>query len=290
MAPSEALTLVVLGPDDAPDGLALSDAAGWNQTAEDWRFFVRQGRVFGLRAADNGRLVATAAALPYDSGVGQVVGNGVGGGIGWISMVLVAAEWRHQGLASSLMGHCIAHLRALGATPVLDATPAGQPAYAKLGFQAGFALSRWEGTLAHGPSMPTAGAVNAQAIARLDAQANGFDRRTLLTDFLQRPGTRARVAADGNGFVLARQGRRATQLGPLVAGDEASALSLLQAAFAELSGPVFLDVPERWTVLTAWLAQHGFARQRSFARMALGPAPIASVHDRLFVVAGPEFG
>ena len=131
MAPSEALTLVVLGPDDAPDGLALSDAAGWNQTAEDWRFFVRQGRVFGLRAADDGRLVATAAALPY--------GGSVGGGIGWISMVLVAAERRHQGLATSLMGHCIAHLRALGATPVLDATPAGQPAYAKPASKPSFA-------------------------------------------------------------------------------------------------------------------------------------------------------
>ena len=43
MAPSEALTLVVLGPADAPDGLALSEAAGWNQTAEDWRLFSRTG-------------------------------------------------------------------------------------------------------------------------------------------------------------------------------------------------------------------------------------------------------
>ena len=286
MAPSEALTLVVLGPDDAPDGLALSDAAGWNQIAGDWRFFVRHGRVFGLRAADNGHLVATAAALPY----GNVVGNGVGGGIGWISMVLVATEWRHQGLATSLMGHCIAHLRALGVTPVLDATPAGQPAYAKLGFEAGFALSRWEGTLAPGPAMPITGAVDAAAIARLDAQANGFDRSALLADFLRRPGTRARTAADGTGFVLARQGRRATQVGPLVVGDEPSALSLLQAAFAELSGPVFLDVPERWTALTAWLQRNGFTRQRSFARMALGNASIASAPQRLFVVAGPEFG
>lgn len=282
MAPSEALTLVVLGPDDAPDGLALSDAAGWNQTAEDWRFFVRRGRVFGLRAADNGRLVATAAALPY--------GGGRGGGIGWISMVLVATEWRHQGLATSLMGHCIAHLRALGATPVLDATPAGQPAYAKLGFEAGFALSRWEGTLSTTPSASAAATADADAIARLDTLANGCDRRALLADFLQRPGTRARMAADGTGFALARQGRRATQVGPLVAADEASALSLLQATFADLGGPVFLDVPERWTALTAWLQQNGFARQRSFARMALGAAPIASVNDRLFVVAGPEFG
>ena len=61
-------------------------------------------------------------------------------------------------------------------------------------------------------------------------------------------------------------------------------------ALADLRGPVFLDVPERWTALTAWLQHNGFVRQRGFARMALGAAPIAAVHPRLFVVAGPEFG
>ena len=40
----------------------------------------------------------------------------------------------------------------------------------------------------------------------------------------------------------------------------------------------------------AWLQHNGFVRQRGFARMALGAAPIAAVHPRLFVVAGPEFG
>lgn len=278
MAPSEALSLLVLGPADAPDGLALSDAAGWNQTAEDWRLFLRQGRVFGLRENEANRLVATAAALPY------------AGGLGWVSMVLVAPEWRHQGLATQLMGHCIAHLRALGATPVLDATPAGQPAYARLGFQAGFALARWEGTLPSAPPAPGTGLADAITIARLDGLANGCDRGVMLVDFLRRAGTRAWVAPPGNAFVLAREGLRATQVGPLVAPDPASALSLLQRALAALRGPVFLDVPERWTALTAWLQDHGFARQRSFARMALGAAPIASVNDRLFVLAGPEFG
>lgn len=278
MALSEALTLVILGLDDVPDGLALSDAAGWNQTADDWRLFVREGRVFGLREDGTDRLVATAAALPY------------GGGLGWVSMVLVAPAWRHQGLATALMEHCVVHLRALNATPVLDATPAGQPAYARLGFEAGFALARWEGTVSAGPAARSTGQANPAAVLRLDALANGCDRGFLLADFLQRSGSHACMAPGNTGFVVAREGRRATQLGPVVAEDETSALSLLQAALAELRGPVFLDVPERWTSLVAWLEQNGFARQRSFARMALGAAPIASVNDRLFVLAGPEFG
>jgi GNAT superfamily N-acetyltransferase len=278
MALSEALTLVTLGLDDVPDGLALSDAAGWNQTTDDWRLFVREGRVFGLREGGAGRLVATAAALPY------------GGGLGWVSMVLVAPAWRHQGLATALMEHCLTHLRALNATPVLDATPAGQPAYARLGFAAGFALARWEATVSAGPAARSTGQANPAVVLRLDALANGCDRGFLLADFLQRFGSHAWMAPGNTGFVIAREGRRATQLGPLVAADEASALSLLQAALAELRGRVFLDVPERWTSLVAWLEQNGFSRQRSFARMALGAAPIASVNDRLFVLAGPEFG
>lgn len=277
MAPSEALTSVILGPADVPEGLALSDAAGWNQTADDWRLFITQGRVFGLRDGDAGPLVATAAALPYE------------GGIGWVSMVLVNAAWRHQGLATALMARCVAHLRTLGATPVLDATPAGQQAYLRIGFEDGFALARWEGTVAapEGHATPAADAAVVQA---LDAQANGCGRGFLLADFLQRAGTRAHLSPARTGFVIAREGRRATQIGPLVAEDESSALSLLQAALAGVSGRVFLDVPDRWAALRAWMEQAGFTRQRAFVRMSLGAAPIASVNDRLFVLAGPEFG
>ena len=277
MAPSEALTSVILGPADVPEGLALSDAAGWNQTADDWRLFITQGRVFGLRDGDAGPLVATAAALPYE------------GGIGWVSMVLVNAAWRHQGLATALMARCVAHLRTLGATPVLDATPAGQQAYLRIGFEDGFALARWEGTVA-APEASAAPAADAAVVQALDAQANGCGRGFLLADFLQRAGTRAHLSPARTGFVIAREGRRATQIGPLVADDENAALSLLQAALSGLSGRVFLDVPERWAALRAWLEQAGFARQRSFVRMSLGAAPIASVNDRLFVLAGPEFG
>ena len=277
MALSEALSAHTLGPDDAAQGLALSDAAGWNQTADDWRLFARHGRVFALRDGDAGPLVATAAALPY------------GGGIGWISMVLVTPAWQHQGLASALMQRCIAQLRSLKATPVLDATPAGAAAYARLGFQPGFALARWQGRGTAAVQVPVAAAADPVRIGALDRAAIGFDRALLFNDFLSRPGTRAWFAPDGDGFVLAREGRRATQLGPLVARDEATALALLQDALAALHGPVFLDLPERWSALAQSLQAQGFTRQRGFVRMALGAAPIATTPERLFVLAGPEF-
>jgi len=62
MAPSEGLEGVALGLTDVPGGLALSIAAGWNQIADDWAFFIAQGHASGFRAPSDG-LVATTAAV-----------------------------------------------------------------------------------------------------------------------------------------------------------------------------------------------------------------------------------
>lgn len=277
-----ALTPVVLGPNDLVDALTLSDGAGWNQRAEDWALFVEHGRVSGRRNAD-GVLVASAAALPY--GLGQ----------GWISMVLVSPTYRHRGLATDLLNEAIATLRQAGCVPVLDATPAGAMVYRRLGFEPGFEFQRWQGELS-AASLPQhshlrrATARDLDTINLLDAAASRVERRVLLQSFLARPGTRAWIACDGSGFVIVREGRRAWQLGPLVAGDEASALALLQQALASTEGPLFLDLPLRWAALAQVLVQHGFQPQRPFVRMALGEAPALAGSERLFVVAGPEFG
>ena len=291
MASSEALSLVALTLADVAGGLALSTAAGWNQTADDWAFFIQHGHAVGFRSA-SGALVATAAALVY------------GGGFGWISMVLVAPDWRHRGLASLLVDACVKRLRALNVTPVLDATPAGQPVYRHLGFQPGFEFERWEGTPAAdgsaapvgqqadaiAPPLRSAGPSDLDAIAALDqAAAGGVGRRALLKEFLGRSGTRAWMTADGGGFALVRDGQRAAQFGPLVATGPAAALALLGAALRARAGALFLDVPTRWRELAAALEARGFVRQRPFARMALGGAPFVC-GDRLYALAGPEFG
>jgi len=288
MAASEALSLGSLTLADVAGGLALSSGAGWNQTADDWRFFIEQGHAVGFRTPD-GTLVASAAALVYS------------GGLGWISMVLVAPPWRHRGLASLLVENCIRRLQAAHITPVLDATPAGAPVYRHLGFRAGFDLERWEGLgAAANDAVPADAAAAADvrradasdlgAIAALDQAANGIGRRTLLQNLLVRHGTCAWIARDGSGFVVARAGHRAMQVGPLVASGAAGALELLGAALQALTGPVFLDVPTRWGELAERLEQLSFKHQRPYVRMSLGAAARLECGDRVFVLAGPEFG
>lgn len=281
MAGSE-LSLVSLTPADVDAGLALSGEAGWNQTADDWALFIAQGRALGFRSAV-GELVATSAAIVY------------GGRLGWLSLVLVAPDWRHRGLASLLMTACVERLQASHVTPVLDATPAGEPVYRHFGFRPGLALTRWQGeggTVAPDPAPEhrSAGSADLEALVALDQRANRLNRRVLLENLLQRDATRAWTTHAGDGFAISRAGRRARHIGPVAARGPAEAIDLLRTALAETEGPVFLDVPDRWTEIADFLVAAGFTRQRPFVRMALGSAQPLTGSDQLFALAGPEFG
>ncbi|MEO5843225.1 MAG: GNAT family N-acetyltransferase [Caldimonas sp.] len=282
MASSEVLAIERLAACDVAGGLALSDAAGWNQSADDWSIFIGAGAAFGLRD-ERAALVATAAALPYDSGTG------------WVSMVLVDAAHRHRGIASQLVDACVVSLRECGRTPVLDATPAGAAVYAKIGFVEGFAFERWkgEGAAAHAgaaDAVVVAAAAHVETMIALDRTAGGVDRGLLWRAFLDRPSTSAWLTARSDGFALRRAGRRATQVGPIVAANDDDALALLAAALAGAAGGILIDVPVHRTALTADLARRGYTRQRSFVRMALGDVRAAAARADVFALAGPEFG
>lgn len=116
---------------DVPRLICLSDAAGWNQTAEDWQLLLSLGFGWGLWHGDDGPL-ASALALPY------------GDAFAWISMVLVTPPLRRQGIATRLTEACLEELDARGLEARLDATAAGQAVYEKLGFTPGFTFTRWE--------------------------------------------------------------------------------------------------------------------------------------------------
>jgi GNAT superfamily N-acetyltransferase len=285
MAASEALAIERLVAADIAGGLALSDAAGWNQTADDWAFFIAAGKTIGVRD-EVGRLVASAAALPY------------GGGVGWIAMVLVDEEHRHRGLASRLVASCVETIARSGRVPVLDATPAGAEVYRRSGFVAGFAFERWQGDVdatdraAADRDVDLGDPDSVAALVAIDRPVSGVGRAALLGAFAGRPATRAWLSDDRSGFVMTRSGRRATQIGPLIANDAAAAVALVERALAGVAGRVFIDTATHQPALQRALAARGFVRQRPFVRMALAATPVAALaaSPRLFAVAGPEFG
>jgi hypothetical protein len=95
------------------------------------------------------------------------------------------------------------------------------------------------------------------------------------------------------GFVLGRDGRTATHVGPVVADDEAVAAALLAQALANVAGPAIVDLLRGRDRLAAMLEAAGFAPVRAFTRMHRPrakhdvPPPAAA---SLFAAIGPEFG
>jgi GNAT superfamily N-acetyltransferase len=277
MAGTDYGSSVQLGPADALAGLALSDEANWNQTEDDWRFFLRHGTVLGIRDKAS-RLVATAALLPYTANAA------------WISMVLVTADWRRRGLATSLLDDCLTLAKSKGLTTWLDATPAGARVYGPLCFTPTLGVQRLghKGSGAHAVPLSEPAPKDAfdDLLAR-DRQAMGFDRSTLLRELNARPGSRL-VSHDG-AIGLIRDGRKARHIGPLFADRPEQALALVTDIVRSEPGPLLIDAVDSRSELLRGLTEFGWIVERPFQRMRFGmvagkPAepPMAGV--------GPEFG
>lgn len=278
------LSEVPLSGHDLENAQALVAEAGWNQNAADWRIFLELGRAFAVKDAA-GRLAATAATLPYPSG------------FGWISMVLVSGAFRRQGIATRLLQRCIGALREANMVPVLDATPAGREVYRPLGFRDGWAITRWRrSAVSRTDEVKTARVLEERdwpAVLALDAKVFGCDRAPLLERLRGRSsGFSCVMEKDGRlrGFLLGREGRVATQLGPIVAEDEDAAQALAGFACGRIAGPLLLDALERHGALARWLEAHGFGRERPYTRMALGRDELFGDPRRLAAIAGPELG
>lgn len=274
MAATEPIDIVELGVGDAQAGLVLSSEARWNQNEADWRFFLTRGLVFGVRVG--ARLVATAALQPYSAGQA------------WISMVLVTADFRRRGIATQLVDACLAAAAKQGLTTWLDATPDGATVYGPLGFQPTLQLRRLRLTTPQGSGVEgLLSDSGLDVLAARDADAMGFDRRTLLSEFAARPGSR--IAADGQAIALVRGGRTARHIGPLLAGNADQALALVNAIVRSETGPWLIDAVHSQEAFLNGLAASGWTIERPFQRMRFGPATASPV-QLPFAVAGPEFG
>lgn len=272
-----------------PGCLALSAEAGWNQVEADWRLMLRLGRGLGASTAD-GRLVATTIMLPFARR------------FAWISMVLVTADHRRRGLARRLMQHAIDELVAEGYVPLLDATPAGREVYRQLGFEDCWGMTRLASTstLTTGETDPGSeiaarplGPGDWTRVLDEDRAVFGADRSEILRDLAQRVPQAALVAERGGricGATFARDGRLATQIGPVIAADDVTAHALVAMALAKVAPPVFIDVPDRHAKIGAWLRDAGFAPQRSLTRMAYRRDRAFDDPARLVAIAGPELG
>jgi GNAT superfamily N-acetyltransferase len=280
---------VDLTPAHAPAALALSTRIGWNQARPDWDYMLAAGEGAGLLAPD-GTLVASAMALPY-------------GAFAWICMVLVDPDYRRRGLATRLMDVIVARQEAAGRVPGLDATPDGREVYRRIGFEEHYRSDRYRAErvdLEAADASDLPGVTirplkddDLPALTAMDRGVFGGDRGKLLAHLLRRvPGAPHGAWRGGEpaGYVFAREGREAHQIGPLVAEAPYIAIALAHAALGAIAGPVYLDAPDAQGAFVSWLKARGFAQQRPFFRMYRGRARGFDDPARIFAIAGPELG
>jgi GNAT superfamily N-acetyltransferase len=284
MASSDAID--ALRPADLADAETLVREAGWNQNAADWRIFMELGTTYAVR--DTGRVIATAATLPY-------------GSFAWVSMVLVRGEHRRRGLGTRLLRRAIDDLTAAGVVPVLDATPAGRTLYLTLGFEDAWGLhrltcERWQRTdvpMLDGTDIRPISDAAWRKLCAYDAAAFGADRSGVLARLRGRlPPAELVAERDGRvtGFALGRDGRTHVEVGPLVAEDDATARALLARALNALDAPIYIDLADAKADIRSWLEARGFAPQRPYTRMLLGRSGAFDDPRRTYALAGPELG
>jgi len=268
-----------LGEQHLAGCLALSKSAHWNQNEADWRLMLGFGRGWGI-TLDGGTLAASTLVLPY------------GQRFAWVAMVLVLPEHRRKGFATQLLKKALAENAGAGLVSLLDATPAGREVYRQEGFKDTWGFKRF--SLSKSFSIQGKASAITESdwprILELDRQAFGADREIVLRNLAQRLPQAALVSESG--FVLGREGREATQIGPLVARDESGAAELLAAALASVKPPVYLDLLDSRAEMKSRLEKAGFEFQRPFTRMVHTPGEARAPGEAglVYCPAGPELG
>ncbi len=270
--------------------LELSTEAHWNQTEADWRFLLANCCGYGFED-ENGVLLGTTMAWEW------------GTEYSWIAMVLVTPSARGQGIARQLMQQCLRDVSTANRGGLLDATDMGQRVYSKLGFAGEdrivrlFSEERNTSNAEFAPPVGMAisplGADDVTAAARLDARVLGVDREAMLADWQTRLPNAAWKLTDESGtlrgFVAGREGRVASQIGPLVADSREAATALVAEALKHVEGPIMIDVPETDTAWSELMGEWGFAPQRGFLRMGREGVALPTDWSRVFAISGPDF-
>jgi GNAT superfamily N-acetyltransferase len=288
MPENPAFSIRIMRPDDLNQAMNLSIAEGWNQTEKDWKLLLENKDNLCIVAEKDNRIAGTATVLNH------------GNKIAWIGMVLVDKSLRGMGAGNMLLNFLINNLKHTESVK-LDATPAGEPLYRKLGFIAEYKIFRMRCDV----SDYTSGKVYSSDVHKIDKEilpdlieldfnTFGADRSYLLNNLLNNYPDKAFYINRGNkpeGYVFGRDGTRFSYMGPVIALSEDAAKALIIKALKSHTGqPVALDIPDHKEKLLRWLESLGFVNQRHFVRMYLQRNPYPGILKNQYLIGGPEFG
>lgn len=267
---------------DIPAAMQLKEAAGWNQTEDDWRRLLRLEPDGCFCAIKDGRLVGTTTTTTY------------GDELAWIGMVLVDPQHRRQGIAAKLMSVALDYLNGKAGTIKLDATALGQPVYERFGFQAESLVERWGGVGSARVEVSNDRIDRLDELLALDHEAFNADRSKLIGELFGSSAVSPVLLRDAggalSGYALTRRGTRADYVGPVVAKDPQQVETLMDQVLSQLHGRrVYIDFNKECSAGTGLLSDRGFVKERDLIRMTAG-GPGAKTSPLIVAIAGPEIG
>jgi GNAT superfamily N-acetyltransferase len=243
---------------DLDAAIALLREAGLGGASGNLARYLAWQPACGWVADDDGELIGSVTVLRQ-------------GDVGFVGCMAVAAARRGTGLGRRLLEHAHA---ASGLTRfALEATPAGEPLYAKLGY-----VVTGESVIATRTSTGSATSAISDhaAVLALDRAASGLPRADMLTGLLAENGP-GLLLPDGYGLVIG------DRLGPVIAHNADTADTLIAALVAPCA---VVTCPARALEL---MQSHGFTEARRLRRMYLG-APPSAPPDHIWALASPGAG
>ncbi len=246
--------------DDAPAIYTLIESLGWTHVVKDLEIMLKVGVFLGARDA-NGNIVATGALFPY------------GADLASIGMIMVSPEYQRQGYGRAVMDALHHHDAAQGRILCLIATEEGEPLYRRCGYQVAGRIRKFFGSSEvflnksskHSFSNVALRVMHKNDlddVIRLDAMALGANRDKLLEQrFFQADHAAVAENEDSEiiGFVLACPQREQHHLGPMVAPDSETALTMIGYVAERSTKELRIDVPETQVELHSRLPDLGFS-------------------------------
>jgi ribosomal protein S18 acetylase RimI-like enzyme len=263
----------------------LRRLAGWNQTIDDWRLLLSFEPQGCFVEVQEGKVIGTVTTTTY------------GRALAWIGMMLVHPDHRRRGMGTRLMRHALDYLQQSGVECIrLDATPAGQPLYEKLGFVSEWTMTRYRATAVSGTkdmSVRELAESDWPPVGDMDATAFGVTRTRVLRGLAER--SRASLIWPSRGpiagYGMLRPGSHCDYLGPLVCNSPEGGSSLISTLLNSTGGrPVFWDVPNENPMATTLARRFGFVPVRRLERMRLGSASIRNDPSAQLAIADPSLG
>jgi predicted N-acetyltransferase YhbS len=281
-----AATIRTMNETDLSAAWRLSTSVGWNQIMADWQrmLLLEPAGCFVAERGDD--VVGTTLCCTF-------------GPVAWLAMVIVREDQRGCGLGRELVRTGLDYARQNGVRTVrLDATRLGEAVYRKLGFRPQYELVRMGGVVATPATSPVPGhqivcaeSARFPEIDRLDREGTRTNRQKLLHRLFSEWMPSIAISPTGaiDGFLASREGRLATQFGPM-SGTEAAALDLLNHALEKSSGqPVIADIPVHRQSLLQVAQKFGLTEQRTLLRMCYGDV-VEESPQHFHLSYGGEFG